>query len=47
VLIASVALGERPTTLQLMGAACIIGSVLVSRMGQPAPVLAREDEAAC
>jgi drug/metabolite transporter (DMT)-like permease len=47
VLIASVALGERPTTLQLMGAACCIGSVLVRRMGQPAPVLAREDEAAC
>lgn len=46
VLIASLALGERPTTLQVMGAACIIGSVFVSRLGQPAPVLAREDEAA-
>lgn len=47
VIIASVALGERPTPLQLAGAGCIIGSVLVSRLGQPAPVLAREDEAAC
>jgi drug/metabolite transporter (DMT)-like permease len=46
VLIASVTLGERPTTLQVLGASCILGSVLVSRLGQPAPVLAREDEAA-
>jgi len=46
VVIASAVLGERPTTLQLMGAACIIGSVLVSRLGQMAPVLVREDEAA-
>jgi len=46
IVIASVTLGERPTLLQLAGALCIVASVLVSRLGQPAPVLAREDEAA-
>lgn len=45
-LIAALALGERPTRLQLAGAGLIVVSVLVSRMGQPAPVLIREDEAA-
>lgn len=46
VVVASVALGERPTLMQGAGALCIVASVLVSRLGQPAPVLAREDEAA-
>lgn len=45
-LIAALALGERPTRIQLAGAALIVASVLASRLGQPAPVLIREDEAA-
>lgn len=46
VLIAAITLGERPTSLQVAGALCIVGSVLVSRMGQTASVLAQQDEAA-
>lgn len=45
-LIAAIFLGERPTIVQVAGAVLIVGSVLVSRMGQPAPVLVVEDEAA-
>ncbi len=46
VAIAVVALGERPTWIQGAGALLIVSSVLVSRLGQPAPVLLQEDEAA-
>ena len=46
VLIAVLALGERPTWMQGAGAVLIVSSMLVSRLGQPTAVLAREDEAA-
>lgn len=46
ILIASIGLGERPRLLQLAGAALILASVMVSRLGQSVPVLIREDEAA-
>lgn len=45
-LIAALTLGERPTLVQGAGALLIVASVLVSRLGQPAPTLVREDEAA-
>ena len=46
IIIASVGLGERLRPLQLAGAALIIASVMVSRLGQSTPVLIQEDEAA-
>jgi O-acetylserine/cysteine efflux transporter len=46
VIIAMLTLGERPTRMQGAGALLIVVSVLVSRLGQPAPVLVQEDEAA-